>query len=274
VLIIISKEKIDMSKTAQSNQSNWLSQVTSRFRNWFSPSQSLPDLVNSPRLIKDTRQLACSASKTPSECKDLIAWLTFAELSRQIGALEIDQKVCHVLEKFNKEPSQVIPQSATISLDRQWTHWHALTWYACRFCPRSYLEIHGDGDASMAMVGINSPETNLFTFKHGQIQRQKFSGRGRGLTRSQAVPKAFDLIFVDGSRELRNAYRYLKLAFWRCGVGGLVVFRGSEKQELRLPGQYRPRLQGYWERLPLRYPGFQYLKAPGGIEVGLAFRCH
>jgi hypothetical protein len=82
----------------------------------------------------------------------------------------------------------------------------------------------------------------------------------------------FDLIFVDGSRGVPGIYRDLKNVFPRCAVGGMVVFRGMDRQKPRLPGQYCPRLQGLWERLALRFPGFRYLKAPVGIEVGLALR--
>jgi hypothetical protein len=52
----------------------------------------------------------------------------------------------------------------------------------------------------------------------------------------------------------------------------MVVFRGPKGLQASLPGQYCPRLFGFWERLPLRFPGFRYLKGPPGNEIGLAIR--
>jgi hypothetical protein len=58
----------------------------------------------------------------------------------------------------------------------------------------------------------------------------------------------------------------------QCALGSMIVFRGMDGKETRWPGQYQPPLHGLWDRLRLRYPGFQYLTAPLGREVGLAFR--
>jgi len=99
------------------------------------------------------------------------------------------------------------------------------------------------------------------------------AGNTQTFSQSPAVPKYFELIFMDGSDGLNDTYRHLKKVFRFCAPGGMVVFRGWDGLAPRLPGQYCPSLQGFWERLPLRFPGFQYLKAPVGIEVGLAWRC-
>jgi len=86
------------------------------------------------------------------------------------------------------------------------------------------------------------------------------------------VIQEFDLNFVDGSRGPHGVYQDLKHVFARCALGGMIVFRGMDRKETRWPGQYHPPLHGFWDRLKLRYPGFRYLTAPLGREVGLAFR--
>jgi predicted O-methyltransferase YrrM len=191
-----------------------------------------------------------------------------------------------------------------------WNHLHVLTWCSKRFRPVSYLEIGSNVGATMAMVALSSPQTHLVSCVSGQephslnpphfrlarfLRELARSGSSQPLTlvrgdglghgrryltdwalrsrgRGQLHIKGFDLIFVDGSCRPGDVYRDLKNAFGRCALGGMVVFRGTNRPPASLPGQYCPRLSGYWERLPLRFPGFRYLKAPPGREIGLACR--
>jgi hypothetical protein len=241
-----------------------------------------------------------------------LASLTAADLSDQIGAPNIGIRVDQVLQHIRWDSSHFEIMRAlpvAFAASRSWTHWHALTWFTWRFRPRSYLEISSDLGISTAMVAMNSPETILVTFELGrernlgwpQFQPTRvaqaltrcgcrqpltavwgdsrwsvpryFSRSDIGSSRlSQTPQKEFDLIFVDGSLGIHGIYQDLKNVFGRCAVGGMVIFRGMDRNEPHLPGQYCPRLHGLWERLALRFPGYRYWKAPSGIEVGLALR--
>ncbi len=246
---------------------------------------------------------------------NLLPSFPLPDLSDEIGGPDIALRVGQVLKFFCQESGQTgkptTPLPDACSVEKSWTHWHALTWFARRFRPRSYLEISTDLGISTAMVALNSPETTLVTFELGREQnlglppfhparvaqalfrcgfRQPLTAvwgdsrwsvpryfsrsKIRSLRSGPTLIKDFDLIFVDGSRGLNGIYRDLKNVFQRCARGGLVVFRGLDQHEPRLPGQYCPCLHGFWERLALRFPGFRFWKAPSGIEVGLALRSY
>jgi hypothetical protein len=187
-----------------------------------------------------------------------------------------------------------------------WTHLHVLAWFAWRFRPRVYLEFDAPLGPSVATVALSSPQTALMSFvskRQLSLSRAQMASVIRHLARrgsfqpltlvqgdgnpdpgrflrrgllsngaGQSSRRGLDLIFVDGSAAGPYTYRALKNVFARCALGGLVVFRSQPRSKGTLPGQYCPRLFGFWERLPLRFPGFHYLKAPAGIEIGLAFR--
>lgn len=240
----------------------------------------------------------------------LLESLTPSDLLDEIGSPEIGLRVAETLRVFTEE-SKVDSQKQDADFlagKESWSHLHVLTWYAGFFHPAAYLEIGSDFGLTMRMVARSSPETQLVSctsdgreitqahFRLGPFMKElKRMGsnrpvmlvRGDNLARQpryftdwalraqgrgQPHIKEFDLIFVDGSRGQRGIYRDLKNAFGRCALGGMVVFLGMDGPDAALPGQYCPRLSGYWERLPLRFPGFRYIKAPQGREIGIAYR--
>jgi len=242
---------------------------------------------------------------SPDERLDLLASLTSEDISDQISAPDVGQRVSQVFQYMSRDSSladdkQILPDA--FAVDRSWTHWHALVWFAWRFRPRSYLEISADLGRSTAMVCLNSHETTAVTAEMGRDQPlgwPHFQPAQVALELSRAgsrqplrvlwgdsrrtlpgywikagpdVIQEFDLIFIDGACGLHGIYQDLKNVFARCALGGMIVFRGMDRKEVRWRGQYHPRLHGLWDRLQLRYPGFRYLTAPFGREVGLAFR--
>jgi predicted O-methyltransferase YrrM len=236
--------------------------------------------------------------------------LTPSNLFDVIGSPEIGRRVAETLRGFTEESridSQEL-EADSLAGKESWSHLHVLTWYAGRFRPVSYLEIGSDFGLSMRMVARSSPETQLVSctsdgreisqahFRVGRFMKElnRYGSirpitllRGDNLARQaryftdwalrahgrgQPEIKEFDLIFVDGSRGQRGVHHDLKSGFARCALAGIVVFRGMDRPDASLPGQYCPRLSGYWERLPLRFPGFRYVKAPQGKEIGIAYR--
>jgi len=234
-------------------------------------------------------------------------------LTNEIRAPDIDSSVAQALGVISKESSGPVDfpelNSDAVTNQQAWTHFHLLSWYSKRLCPISYLEIGSHPGASMAIVGLNSPETDLVlcrTDREQSLFRLHFRPdlfvrelarrglsrplvivNGDGLTgkrqyvsdwalrsrgRGQPLIKEFDLIFVDGSCRQGGIFQALKNALARCALGGMLVFRGKDRPEGLMVGQYCPRLSGYWERLPLRFPGFRFLKAPQGKEIGVACR--
>jgi hypothetical protein len=249
---------------------------------------------------------------SPRQRVRLLESLTPDGITNEIRSAEIDFHVAQAFRVITKTAIGSIDcqeLDSDAADENTWTHFHVLTWYSRRFCPVSYFEMGGDPGASLAIVALNSPETKLASFVSGreqspgrpyfqlthflrQLARNGSSQaltlvRGDGLAgearyftdwslrsrgRGQPDIKEFDLTFVDGSGEQAGVYRALKNGFARCALGGMVVFRGMNRPEASLPGQYCPRLCGYWERLPLRFPGFRFLKAPRATEIGLAYR--
>lgn len=293
-------------------QLSWLGPIQSWKRRWLRISLPGPPLLNLSSLTKLVQADPSNSALSAKERLDVLAGLTWPDLADHIGAPDIGLRVAQVLEHFGQESSRLIMGRNSLdgfASDHVWIHWHALTWFARRFRPRSYLEISTDLGTSTAMVGMNSPETALVTFELGREQdlgrphfrpthvaqelarggcRQPLTavwgdsrrnvpryfscGEIHSSRRGPSPIKEFDLIFVDGSLGLSGIYQDLKNVFRHCALGGMVVFRGLIRQELLLPGQYCPRLHGFWERLSVRFPGFRYWKAPGGGEVGLALR--
>ncbi len=292
--------------------SHWLGAALRWKRAWLPAPPSLPPLLNPSSLMIDDCALQPGPSFSSKERMEFLASISSCDLTDQIGATDIALRVGQVLRHINREFEQSESGRASpnvFSASGPWTYWHALTWFAHRFRPRSYLEISTDLGASLAMVAMNSPETVLVNAEFGRPRTSKMTpdepGRiARELARAgscqpltfvggnshRSLPRyfskiempfpgsrlngvrEFDLILLDGSLTQSGVYQDLKNVFGRCAPGGMVVYRGMDRQDARLPGQYRPRLQGFWERLPLRFPGFRYLKAPGGSEVGLAWR--
>ena len=237
---------------------------------------------------------------SPRERLRLLESLTPSDLFDEIASPEIGLRIAEMLQAFTEEPP--------VDSQESWSHLNVLTWYASRFHPSAYLEVGSDFGLSMRMVARSSPKTQLVSCPSGGreisqahirlaplmkalnhsgwnypimlVRGDNLARRTRYFTdwalraqgRGQSEIKEFDLIFVDGSRRERGVYRDLKSALARCALGGMVVFRGTDRLDSALPGQYRPRLSGYWERLPLRFPGFRYLKAPQGKEIGMAYR--
>jgi len=240
----------------------------------------------------------------------LLDSLTPSDLYDEIGSLEIGSRVAEMMRVITKESSGLVDfqesDSVPLVSEETWNHLHALTWYSTRNRPESYLEIGSGLGPSMRMVAMSSPETHLVSCRSDwrEISQTRLATFMRGLScsgsnqplmlvggdnlarqaqyfgdwslraqgRGQPHIKEFDLIFVDGSQERAGVYRDLKNALLRCALGGMVVFRGTDRGDPALPGQYCPRLSGYWERLPLRFPGFRFVKAPPGREVGIACR--
>jgi predicted O-methyltransferase YrrM len=246
-----------------------------------------------------------SPFRSPKDRLELLAALTTEDISEQIEALDVSLRVSEILQLISPDMSlddEAISAPDTFPANRSWTHWHALTWFARRFRPKSYLEISTDLGRSTAMVCLNCPEMIALTADMGRDQllgRPHFQPArvARELWRSGSrqplrvlwgdslhslprywkevrvnVIQEFDLIFVDGSRGLHGIYHDLKNVFAHTALGGMIVFRGMDRKEVRWPGQYHRQLHGLWDRLRLRYPGFRYLTAPLGREVGLAFR--
>jgi hypothetical protein len=290
---------------AKLKQSRWLRPVKRLKKRWFAPSPPLPPLLDPPRLAGVIHSLPAGPVMTPHERLDLLVSLSSEDISDQIGAPDVGLRVSQVFQHMSRDSSlpddkHILPDA--FAADRSWTHWHALIWYTWRFRPRSYLEISADLGRSTAMVSLNSHETMVMTAELGRdqplgwphFQPARVAGelsrcgsrqplrllRGdsrRSLPRYWKgvrvdVIQEFDVIFVDGSRGLHGIYQDLKNAFAHCALGGMIIFRGMDRKDVRWPGQYHPGLHGLWDRLRFRYPGFRYLTAPFGREVGLAFR--
>jgi hypothetical protein len=255
--------------------------------------------------------LTSFSAMSPQERVRFLESLTPAALFDEIGSTEIAFHVARALQVIGESSvahvQKLDPDAGAAK--QSWNHLHVLSWYSRRFRPASYLQVGGGPGAAMAMIAVNNPETHLVSwpceyeqslgrlnFRVGHfLRRLTGSGLSAALTlvgsdrlageaplfsggvlrlrgRGQPEIKQFDLILVDGSRGQVGVYRHLKSAFARCALGGMVVFRGKDQPEAALPGKYSPRLSGYWERLLLRFPGFRYIKAPPGREIGLAFR--
>jgi hypothetical protein len=250
-----------------------------------------------PPVLAGTTGLPLSTVVSPGPRVGFLHALRPDDLFTEIGAPEVNLRVCEALQIG--DPGVAPPF--------RWDHLHVLAWFAERFRPQAYLEIGAPLGPSLAAVALSSPQTTLMALvcerdppvsqppighlmrelaRRGSCQpltlvqgdsvgtglsypsRRNLSSKGSG----QPSMQEFDLIYVDGSRDGPGVYRQLKNVLSRCAFGGLVVFRGLAHSKATLPGQYCPRLFGFWERLPLRFPGFRYLKAPPGNEMGLAFR--
>jgi len=247
---------------------------------------------------------------SPRQRLRLLESLSPSDLFNEIGSPEIGLRVAETLRVTTKESAIDLEKldSDSMAGTGSWGHLHVLNWYASRFHPASYLEIGGNFALTMIMVARSSPDTQLVSCTsngrevsqaHSRLNafmkglnrsgsnRSVMLVRGDNLARQpryftdwalraygrgQPDIKEFDLIFVNGSGGRRGVYRDLKNAFARCALAGMVIFRGTDCPDSLLPGQYCPRLSGYWERLPLRFPGFRYIKGPQGKEIGIAYR--
>jgi hypothetical protein len=241
----------------------------------------------------------------------LFQTITGQDLSSQIGAADTALRVVQIFKYLSYEapdfPGQLPRLNRDpLALERCWDCWHALTWYAWRFRPRTYLELGGGIGQTAAMVGLNSPQTALVCFDMGRDQeagldhyfptivgrelgrcgfrgpitfvagnshrtvRYYFSGTSiRSRRRGQLRTREFDLVFVNGARQQTGIYRDLKNVFAHCALGGMVVLKLPDA----LPNQNppAPRLLGLWQRIQLRFGEFRYFTARES-EVGLAFR--
>jgi hypothetical protein len=232
-------------------------------------------------------------------------------LFSQIGAADIALRVMQIFDYLTRERPEFSGGEPRLSRDpfspeRGWDCWHALTWYAWRFRPGTFLELGGGFGQTVAMVGLNSPQTALVCFDIGRDQetglaryfpaivarelgRCGFSGPVtfvpgnshrtvpyyfsetclRSRRRGQLRSREFDLLFVNGARQQDGIYRDLKNVFAHCALGGMVVVKLADP----LPDQTRfgPRLLGLWDRIRRRFGGFRYFTALE-CEVGLALR--
>jgi hypothetical protein len=241
----------------------------------------------------------------------LFQTITCQDLSNQIGASDIALRVLQIFKYLSQERPEFPgglprPSRDPFALERCWDCWHALTWYAWRFRPRTFLELGGGIGQTAAMVGLNSPQTALvcfdmardqpvtlthyfptlvrrelgrcgfhgpITFVSGSSHRTVpyyFSGTSlRSRRRGQLRTREFDLLFVNGARQQSGIYRDLRNVFAHCALGGMVVLKLPDP--LANPSPLGPRLWGLWDRIRRRFAGFRFFTARES-EVGLAFR--
>jgi hypothetical protein len=237
--------------------------------------------------------------------------ITSQDLSNQIGAADIAMRVTQVFKYLSYEvpdfPGQLPRLSRDpLALERSWDCWHALTWYAWRFRPATFLELGGGIGQTAAMVALNCPRTALVCFdmtrdrKPGldyyfptsmmrELTRCRFGGPvtfvsgnshrtvpyyfcGKSLRsrrRGQLRASEFDLVLVNGTRQRNGIYRDLKNVFGHCALGGMVVLKLPDRVANHDPTT--PRLLGLWDRIRRRFPRFRYFTAHES-QVGLAFR--
>jgi len=121
----------------------------------------------------------------------------------------------------------------------------------------------------LARCGFGRPITFVSGNSHRTVPYY-FSGKSlRSRRRGQLRAREFDLIFVNGTRQLSGIYRDLKNVFAHCALGGMVVLKLTDRPADQ--NSSPPLLLGLWDRLPRRFGGFRYFTARES-EVGLAFR--
>ncbi len=251
----------------QSRWLRWLKPV----KRWLISPPPPPPPVLAPSLLTGIVPPPPPVSPlSASERASLFQTITRRDLSDQISAPDIALRVVQIFNSLSREIPEFPGGQPRLNRDpsapeKSWDSWHALTWYALRFRPRTFLELGGGIGQTTAMVGLNSPRTTLvcfdttrdvkvrldyffptevrrelarcgfhepITFVAGNSHRTVpyyFSGASlRSRRRGQLRTREFDLLFVNGVRQSSGIYRDLKNAFAHCALGGLVVLQLPE----------------------------------------------